>query len=63
MRLASTRLRQTRRGRAAGEATFGRPKRVPAGAVTYFCIAGIEKQGFGRLNRLTRSCGAAKIRL
>jgi outer membrane protein assembly factor BamB len=61
-RFARTRLRDRRPGRAKGSALL-QLRRVGSRDQFYFCVRGIERRGFGKLDRLGRTCGARRTRL
>lgn len=61
-RLASATLRGTGRGRARASGIFRRLNRLGRKDYFYYCIKGIESQGFGVKDRFAKTCGARSTR-
>jgi outer membrane protein assembly factor BamB len=57
VRLAGATLRSTGRGRAAASARFRRYSGAHPADDVYYCVRGIENQGFGKRDRFARGCG------
>ncbi len=62
-RLGSAPLRRAGRGRAAARVRFPALRRVHRDDVLMFCVPGLARRGFGRLDGFERRCGARRIRL